>query len=141
MNAPTVNTAPATASATSAPAASATVRPDRPKLPAGAEYLPDGSVKVTLQYPVEQKSIVNGTPQTEQVSTIILKRMKGRGVVEMLNTEGEGNRVRAMLEASAGMSGPMADALLGEIDGEDFLVLSRIVGTFLNRGAKTGQSS
>ena len=137
MNAPVVNGA---ATPATAPAASAVVaRPDRPKLPEGAEYQADGSVKVTLQYPVEQKSVVNGTSETGQVGTIILKRMKGRGIVEMLNTEGEGNRVRAMLEASAGMTGPKADALLGEMDGEDFLVLSRVAGTFLNRGAKTGQ--
>lgn len=139
MNAPIVNgaTAPATAPAASAGAA----RPDRPKLPEGAEYQANGSVKVTLQYPVEQKAIVNGTPQTEQVGSIVLNRLKGRGITEMLNAEGEGNRIRAMLEASAGMTGPKAEALLGEMDGEDFLTLSRVASTFLNRGAKTGQSS
>ncbi|MBL7232050.1 hypothetical protein [Komagataeibacter oboediens] len=139
MNAPVVNGAatPATTPAATAPVA----RPDRPKLPEGAEYQANGSVKVTLQYPVEQKSIVNGTPQTELVSTIMLNRLKGRGVTEMLNVEGEGDRIRAMLEASAGMTGPKADALLGEMDGEDFLTLSRVASTFLKSGAKTGRSS
>ncbi|GAN97137.1 hypothetical protein Geu3261_0144_009 [Komagataeibacter europaeus NBRC 3261] len=139
MTAPVVNGA---ATPATTPAASAAVaRPDRPTLPAGAEYLADGSVKVTLQYPVEQKSIVNGTPQTEQVGSIVLNRLKGRGITEMLNAQGEGNRIRAMLEASAGMTGPKADALLGDMDGADFLLLSEVASTFLKRGAKTGQSS
>ncbi|MCE2563777.1 hypothetical protein [Komagataeibacter sp. FNDCF1] len=137
MNAPVVNgaTTPATTPATSAPV----VRPDRPKLPEGAEYQADGSVKVTLLYPVEQKSSVNGTVQTDLVSTIVLNRLKGRGITEMLNAEGEGNRILAMLEASAGMTGPKADALLGEMDGEDFLTLSQVASTFLKSGAKTGR--
>lgn len=95
----------------------------------------DGTTTVTLTYPVRL------TADGDEIKSITMGRIKGRDMVEMLNASGGGGRVKIMLTASAGYTGPKAEALMNALDAEDFLKLTGSVERFLGNGPKTGPSS
>jgi hypothetical protein len=114
----------------------------RPALPEGATYQADGSVIVPLEYPVTQRLLVNGQEQSDTVSSIIMHRIKGRAMTNILDMQGDGSQTRAMIEASLQMTGPVADTLLDELDAEDYLTLTRVAAVFFGNGKKkTGRST
>ncbi|WP_278368061.1 hypothetical protein [Acetobacter orientalis] len=93
----------------------------------------DGSLTVTLDSPV---AVIAGD---DPMATVTLKRLRGRAMVNMLDTEGEGSRLESLILASADMVGPKGEALLDGIEAADFLFLSEVVSTFLKNGQTTGQ--
>lgn len=95
----------------------------------------DGTTTVRLAYPVRL------TSDGDEIKSITMGRIKGRDMVEMLNASGAGDRVKIMLTASAGYTGPKAEALMNALDAEDFLKLIGSVERFLGNGPKTGPSS
>lgn len=137
-------TAPSVTTAAHAPATSGedTHIKTRPVLPEGASYQADGSVHVPLEYPVSQRRLVNGTPQTDTVSSVVMHRIKGRAMTSILDMQGDGSQTRAMIEAALQMTGPVADALLDELDAEDYLTLTKVAAVFFGNGKKkTGHST
>lgn len=136
-------TAPSVTTAAHAPAASeANPVKGRPELPEGATYQPDGSVLVPLEYPVTQRKLVNGTEQSDKVDSVIMHRIKGRAMTNILDMQGDGSQTRAMIEASLQRTGPVADALLDELDAEDYLTLTKVAAVFFGSGKKkTGRST
>lgn len=137
MNAPTVSNATAPAAAPASTPARA-----RPELPAGATYLPDGSVSVPLDYPVTQRTLVDGVEQPDTVSTIIMHRIKGRAMTAILDLKGDGSQSRAMIEAAMQKTGPVVEALLDEVDAEDYIKLTQVAAVFFGSGKKkTGRST
>lgn len=114
----------------------------RPELPEGAVYQADGSVLVPLEYPVTQRRVVSGAEQSDVVSSVIMHRIKGRAMTAILDMEGDGSQTRAMIEASLQKTGPVADALLDELDAEDYLKLTKVAAVFFGSGKKkTGRST
>lgn len=93
----------------------------------------DGSLTVTLSSPV---AVIAGD---DPLATVTLKRLRGRAMVNMLDTEGEGSRLESLILASADMVGPKGEALLDGMEAADFLFLSEVVSTFLKSGQTTGQ--
>ena len=137
-------TVPSVTTAKHSPAASGadTHIKARPALPEGAVYQADGSVFVPLEYPVTQRRLVSGAEQSDTVSSVVMHRIKGRAMTSILDMEGNGSQTRAMIEACLQMTGPVADALLDEVDAEDYLKLTTVASVFFGSGKKkTGRST
>ncbi|MBS1016918.1 hypothetical protein [Acetobacter persici] len=93
----------------------------------------DGSYTVTLAQAVQ---LVEGDAP---LTSLTLRRVKGRAMVSMLDTAGEGSRLETLMLASAGLVGPKGEALIDNVDGSDFLLLIDVAATFLGNGQTTGQ--
>lgn len=136
MTAPSVTTAHAPATSEANPVKG------RPELPGGATYRKDGSVHVPLEYPITQRKLVDGAERSDTVSSVVMHRIKGRAMTSILDMQGDGSQTRAMIEASLQMTGPVADALLDELDAEDYLTLTKVAAVFFGNGKKkTGRST
>lgn len=93
----------------------------------------DGSYTVKLNTPAQV--VVGDAPMT----SVTLKRVNGRGMTAMYDAEGKGSQLEALTLASAKMTGPLADAFMEAVDGNDWTLLVGVAATFLGNGQTTGQ--
>lgn len=110
-----------------------------PDFPEGAVLQGDGSVVLTLGYPVVFKfkdasgAIVGGNTYT----TLHLKRLKGKHQIEI--RKASENILRAqMIACSTGLSLGDAEMLHNEMDATDITAALRIISFFTTPGRRTG---
>lgn len=93
----------------------------------------DGSFTVQLLYPVQ---VIQGDAP---ITSVTLSRVRGRGMVAMLDADGTGSRLERLMLASVQLVGPVAEAFMDNVEAPDFLFLTEVAGTFLGNGQTTGQ--
>lgn len=97
-------------------------------LPAGYIRNADGSITAPLAYPAADG------PQS-----VVLKRLNGQAMLNVMNAKGDGDRVKRMVLGSLGMVGPKGDAFFNALDGWDMVLLGEACASFLPNGRTTGQ--
>ncbi|NHO33331.1 hypothetical protein [Acetobacter fallax] len=99
-------------------------------LPAGCVRNDDGTVTVPLGFPVQ------GSPDS-----VVMARLNGRAMVDVMNAKGDGDRAERMVLGSLGFVGPKGAKFISDLDGQDFITLSEVAGGFLENGRRAGPSS
>lgn len=97
-------------------------------LPAGYVRNEDGSITAPLAYPAADG------PQS-----VVLKRLNGRAMLDVMNARGDGDRVKRMILGSVGMVGPKGDAFFNGLDAWDVVLLGGACAGFLPSGQTTGR--
>lgn len=139
------------ASAAQAAPVADVVMEDRPKAtlpdgwPENAVLQPDGSVVLTLDFPVRFKlrDADGNIRPGDSYEELRLCRLKGKHK-QALGAAAQKTQVdfeKALLGASTGLDAGKIDRLYGEMDQSDILSAAVVIGFFTGRGRKTGQPS
>jgi hypothetical protein len=110
-----------------------------PRLPKGAVRNADGTVTLTLQFPVEQQSkrASDAAPTTTQYDTLTMRRLKGRDLTRIAEARnGTGGMVGVAL--SAGIPEILFARLWDKMDAVDITAAAEVLQYFLGNGAKAG---
>ncbi|MCE0744603.1 hypothetical protein LWC05_11990 [Acetobacter sicerae] len=97
-------------------------------LPAGYVRNEDGSITAHLVYPV-----------ADGPREVVLKRLNGRAMVDVMNAKADGDRVKRMVLGSVGMVGPKGEAFFNALDAWDVVLLGEACAGFLPSGRTTGR--
>lgn len=97
-------------------------------LPAGYVRNDDGSITAPLVYPA-----------ADGPREVVLKRLNGRAMVDVMNAKADGDRVKRMVLGSIGMVGPKGEAFFNALDGWDIILLGEACASFLPSGPTTGR--
>ncbi len=143
-------TEPADPTAAAAPAESDVVVipaevPDDERLPARAVLQPDGSVILTLRYPVTLRFSQAGStapPREEHYAELRMYRLSG-GAMRAVMSAGQNHTVTTGIAKSCRMAQFKFDALFDRMDGADVAAAAQVFSFFLYGGAPTatGQPS
>lgn len=91
------------------------------------------SVVYELKHPIEVKA-KDGDEVVEKITSLTLKRPKGKHLKAMDKAQGENAKVLALIAACSGQPPSVTD----ELDAEDFAGLAEIVESFFGGRLPTG---
>lgn len=97
-------------------------------LPAGYSWNDDGSITAPLAF-----------PPSDGPQQVVLKRLNGKAMVDVMNAKGDGDRVKRMVLGSLGMVGPKGELFFNSLDAWDVVLLGEAASSFLPSGQKTGR--
>jgi hypothetical protein len=98
-----------------------------PDLPAGATFLPDGSVRYTLSFPIaiRTRASVGAAVTNESFSELVFRRLKGPDMRKIMVAKGRMTIVA--LTRSCGLSAARAAVLYDRMDAKDISAASDVV--------------
>lgn len=112
---------------------------DAAELPRGAVRLANGSIKLTLRYPVvlRIKSGTTGEVREDRTETLVLHRLTGEHLLAAQSSGGQ--FLRTLLAKSARMSDAKMAGLLRSMDAIDASAAADVVSVFTGSGPTTGR--
>ena len=110
------------------------------KLPAQAELLADGSVRLPLAFPVTLKfrSARTGAVDEQTVAELVMGRLTGADL-RAVSAASEASRATVALARSARIPEMRFNAIFDRMDGADAAAAVRVVEHFLSSGRPTGR--
>ncbi|GBQ19930.1 hypothetical protein AA12717_0399 [Gluconacetobacter sacchari DSM 12717] len=135
FGAPTINYG-AQAIGLDQPAADIEVQQDqRPKLPKGAAWNPDGNVVLSLRHPVTLTATGPGGDVGSVISTLSFSPLTGADVMRAQAAKGGmAGSMNGLIQASTGLVGFIGEDVLKRLDARDYLAAAAIVGVFTDPG-------
>lgn len=113
--------------------------------PSNAALQPDGTVILTLDYPVRFKLRDPSTGEIrpgDAYERLHLHRLKGKHKITLMNVGDDRVKFeKALMVCSTGLDSGKVDLLYGEMDQSDLAAVVRVTNFFMTPGRKTGPAS
>jgi hypothetical protein len=106
-------------------------------LPPQAKRQADGTILFTLRSPVSIRYRKGGTERSEEVTSLVMRRLSGKDMRAV--TQAGGSAAIAAAAASAGWSGPKFDLLFDAMDADDATAALEVAAHFISSGRRIGR--
>lgn len=107
----------------------------RPKLPKGAAWNSDGTVVLSLRYPVTQIATGPGGDVGSVIGTLSFSPLTGADIMRAQAAKGGmAGSMNGLIQASTGLVGFIGEDVLKRLDARDYLAAAAIVGVFTDPG-------
>lgn len=108
---------------------------ERPKLPKGAVWQDDGTVRLTLRDPVAQVIQEQGGHDTEhKVTNVVFRPLTGAAMLRIQSAKDDGKRALIMMQESSRLPGFTGEDIFRRMDARDFVASTLIASIFTNPG-------